>query len=78
MSNESLQVNKKTCSSYIIPSYKDYVRDLHSEVQNAYVSWRAYGKPRDNHMRYDMNITRFLYPRFKCKSYVWLELRNQF
>ena len=34
-SYESIPVNKKTCSSHIIPVFNDYVKDLHSAARNA-------------------------------------------
>ena len=50
------------CNSYVIPGFNDYVKECHTQA-NAYVIWRATGKPRDSYLRDEMCITRL---HFKC------------
>ena len=45
-SYETVPVNKKTCSSYIIPGFNDYVKDLHSAARNVMSS----GVRTENHV----------------------------
>ena len=69
ISCKSIPLSNQTCKSYVIPGFNDYVKEFHTAARNAYVVWRAAGKPRDGQTRDDMNATRlrFKYALRQCK-----------
>ena len=55
-------LSNQICKSYVTHGFNDNVKEFYTATRNAYVVWRAAGKPRDYQTRDYMNVMR---PRFR-------------
>ena len=46
-SKQTIPTSKMKCSSeYIVPGFNDYLKELHTNPRNSYLTWKQMGKPR--------------------------------
>ena len=46
-SKQTIPTSKMKCSSeYIVPGFNDYLKELHTNARNSYLTWKKMGKPR--------------------------------
>ena len=69
-SKQTIPTSKMKCSSeYIVPGFNDYLKELHTNARNSYLTWKQMGKPRGDDTDMYMRTTRlqFKYALRQCR-----------
>ena len=60
----------KCSSDYIVPGFKEHLKDLHEKARQCYLQWKASGRSRSDHTHAEMRVSRlqFKYTLRHCRA----------